>query len=149
MIDQCFLIDTKGCMEYSKPSICNRGHLRRDPILICRMTSKDYQELLQQFNLMRQDIASIYQQISELEQERTEHQLVCQTLNGLDKERRAFRLVGGVLCEQTVGTVLPEVQANDERIGTVMEKLAKALEDKEREMDAFTKENKIAVKSGQ
>ena len=111
------------------------------------MTSQaDYQQLLQTFNRMRQEIANVYQQISELEQERTEHKLVINTLDGLDEGRRAFRLVGGVLCEQTVGQVLPEVTQNDQRIFSVMEKLSKVLEEKEQEMDEFSRKHNISVK---
>ena len=38
--------------------------------------------------------------------------LVEETLTPLDSHRRAFRLVGGVLVERTVGEVLPNVAQN-------------------------------------
>ena len=42
--------------------------------------------------------------------------LVEKTLEPLDPERRAYRLVGGVLVERTVKEVLPSVTANRENV---------------------------------
>jgi prefoldin subunit 2 len=42
--------------------------------------------------------------------------LVEETLIPLDVKRRAFRLVGGVLVERTVGEVLPSVVTNRENV---------------------------------
>jgi len=42
--------------------------------------------------------------------------LVEETLTPLDEKRRAFRLVGGVLVERTVGEVLPSVISNRENV---------------------------------
>ena len=42
--------------------------------------------------------------------------LVEKTLKPLDPERRAYRLVGGVLVERTVLEVLPSVTANRENV---------------------------------
>ena len=44
--------------------------------------------------------------------ERDEHKLVVETLTKLEGERKAYRLVGGVLVERTVGEVLPVVSQN-------------------------------------
>jgi prefoldin subunit 2 len=44
------------------------------------------------------------------------HRLVEETLQPLDSKRRAFRLVGGVLVERTVGEVLPSVVTNRENV---------------------------------
>ena len=41
------------------------------------------------------------------------------TLKPLDPERRAFRLVGGILVERTVKEVLPSVTSNRENVSTV------------------------------
>ncbi len=48
--------------------------------------------------------------------ERDEHKLVVDTLSKLESERKAFRLVGGVLVERTVGDVLPAVSQNYEGV---------------------------------
>lgn len=44
--------------------------------------------------------------------ERDEHKLVVETLSKLNDDRKAFRMVGGVLVERTVGDVLPAVSQN-------------------------------------
>lgn len=45
--------------------------------------------------------------LQELELELSEHELVIQQLTPLEPSRKAYRLVGGVLMERTVGEVLP------------------------------------------
>lgn len=44
--------------------------------------------------------------------EHDEHKLVIESLSKLETERKAFRLIGGVLVERTVGEVLPDVTKN-------------------------------------
>jgi hypothetical protein len=48
--------------------------------------------------------------------ERDEHKLVVETMSKLESERKAFRLVGGVLVERTVGEILPAVSQNYEGV---------------------------------
>ena len=46
--------------------------------------------------------------------------LVEETLTPLDPSRRAFRLVGGVLVERTVGEVLPNVAQNRSNVSILL-----------------------------
>lgn len=55
-------------------------------------------------------------QLQELEIDLAEHQLVANQLKPLDGGRKAFRLVGGVLMERTVGDVLPELTSTAEMV---------------------------------
>ena len=48
--------------------------------------------------------------------ERDEHKLVIDQLSTLEPERKAFRLIGGILVEKTVGEALPAVQQNYEGV---------------------------------
>lgn len=57
--------------------------------------------------------------------------MVVDTLGPMDVTRRAYRLVGGVLVERTVGEVLPTVKANQEGILHVIQQLGKSQADKE------------------
>lgn len=57
--------------------------------------------------------------------------LVVDTLTPLEESRRAYRLVGGVLVERTVGEVLPTVKANQEGIKQLLQQLAKTQRDGE------------------
>jgi prefoldin subunit 2 len=54
--------------------------------------------------------------IIQLNYERDEHKLVVDILGKLESERKAFRLVGSVLVERTVGDVLPTVSQNFEGV---------------------------------
>jgi chaperonin cofactor prefoldin len=54
--------------------------------------------------------------VAELESDKTEHQLVEETLKPLDGARRAYRLVGDVLVERTVAEVLPSITKNKENV---------------------------------
>ena len=54
--------------------------------------------------------------MNEFNFEKDEHRLVLEKLAGLEPERKAFRLVGGVLVERTVGEVLPFVEENYQKV---------------------------------
>ena len=70
--------------------------------------------------------------ISELETERNEHELVIKTLTPLNEDRKCFRLVGGVLVERTVGSVLPSVTANKDNLQNVLSNLEEILKGKQK-----------------
>lgn len=53
--------------------------------------------------------------------ERDEHKLVVDTLSKLENERKAFRLIGGILVERTVGEVLPAVSQNYEGVSCILD----------------------------
>jgi len=62
-----------------------------------------------------------------------EKRLVEDTLKPLETTRRAYRLVGGVLVERTVGEILPAVTTNKENIQMVLDNLQKNMEAKQKE----------------
>lgn len=74
--------------------------------------------ILNAYKSMTAECQSIASKISELTLERDEHKLVVDTLTKLEPERKAFRLVGGVLVERTVEEVLPAVSQNYEGVST-------------------------------
>lgn len=59
--------------------------------------------------------------------------MVVDTLEPMDVARRAYRLVGGVLVERTVGEVLPTVKANQEGIKQLLQQLGTTRANKEKE----------------
>jgi prefoldin subunit 2 len=59
--------------------------------------------------------------------------LVEETLEPLDPDRRAFRLVGGVLVERTVKEVLPSVKQNRENLEQVITTMSDRLTTKQKE----------------
>jgi prefoldin subunit 2 len=64
------------------------------------------------FKQMNAECQQIQAKVTELTLEKEEHRLVEGTLSKLDGGRKAYRLVGGILVERTVGEVLPIVSQN-------------------------------------
>ncbi|CAM9250991.1 unnamed protein product [Ectocarpus sp. 8 AP-2014] len=91
------------------------------------------QQIIGTYRGMLGDVNQMRRKISELEQEVSEHQMVVDTLEPLEGTRRAYRLVGGVLVERTVGEVLPTVKANQEGIKQLLQQLATTRANKEKE----------------
>jgi prefoldin subunit 2 len=73
-------------------------------------------QIIQQFRTMLQEQEQMSRKIQELEMDRNEHQLVHDALQPLEPSRRAYRLVGEVLVERTVGEVLPSVEKNKQNV---------------------------------
>merc|ERR1712002_857565 len=82
------------------------------------MASKE--EIVQGFQNLCQEQRGLQQKLAELRQERGEHELVAETLKKAEPERKAWRLVGGVLTERTVGEVLPALQSQIENITRII-----------------------------
>mmetsp|Transcript_37641 Transcript_37641/g.45400 ORF Transcript_37641/g.45400 Transcript_37641/m.45400 type:complete len:137 (-) Transcript_37641:421-831(-) len=104
------------------------------------------QAVLQHFQGMRQELSQIWAKIGELDMERSEHSLVIKAIEPLDKDRKCFRLIGGVLVERTVGEVLPAVARNRDGLSAVIEKLTEQLEKKKNEITAFQQQYNIRPK---
>ncbi len=64
-------------------------------------------------------------------------------LSKLEDSRKAFRLIGGVLIERTVGEVLPVVSTNFEGIKQILETLETTLKDKDAERKAYKEKHGI------
>lgn len=74
------------------------------------------EEILNRFKQMNAECQQLAAKIQELTLEKDEHRLVIETLSKLESDRKAFRLVGGILVERTVGEVLPTVTRNAEGV---------------------------------
>ncbi len=68
-----------------------------------------------------------------------------QTLGPLEKERRAWRKVGGVLVERNVGQCREMVQANLESIVKMADELARQWEIKDTECEDFQRQFQLSV----
>jgi len=65
--------------------------------------------ILGKYKQMMTECQQYASKMNELSFEKDEYRLVLEKLQTLEPERKAFRLVGGVLVERTVGEVLPVV----------------------------------------
>ena len=63
--------------------------------------------------------------------------LVIETLEPLPQDRKAFRLVNGVLVERTVKDVLPALKTNSDGLKQVLDELLKQYKAKQAEMDSW------------
>jgi hypothetical protein len=72
----------------------------------------DPEVILATYKKLSTDCQAIASKISELKTEADEHRLVIDLLKDLEPERKAFRLIGGVLVERTVGEFSPVVAEN-------------------------------------
>ena len=105
--------------------------------------SLDPQQILANYKEMTSACQNLASKISELNLERDEHKLVIDTLTKLEPERKAFRLVGGVLVERTVKEVLPAVTQHYDGIKDVLEQLEISLKSKDTERKAYKEKHGI------
>mmetsp|Transcript_5191 Transcript_5191/g.13335 ORF Transcript_5191/g.13335 Transcript_5191/m.13335 type:complete len:111 (+) Transcript_5191:52-384(+) len=86
--------------------------------------------------LMRgaEELQQIRSRMVQLEAQEREHESALETLGTLPADRRAFRLVGDVLVEQTVGDALESVKANREMINETMSNCVKQIREIEAEV---------------
>ena len=75
-------------------------------------TTESPETILNQYKSMGIECSNIAAKVHELITEKEEHRLVLDQLGKFEGERRAYRLIGGVLVEKTVGEILPIVNQN-------------------------------------
>merc|ERR1711934_1137846 len=102
-------------------------------------------KIVAKFQEMREEKQKIAAKIAEMNTEKNEHEMVVKTLTPMDPNRKAWRMVGGVLVERTCGEVLPAVQEGLVKITTVVETLTKSYDDKEAEIKAFMEKYNIRL----
>jgi prefoldin subunit 2 len=71
---------------------------------------------------------------------------VIDTLKTVNDERKCFRLIGGVLCEQTVKVVLPQLLQNKEQLEKLLENGKKQIEQKGQEINEFKLKHDIKIR---
>ncbi|KAF4819498.1 putative prefoldin subunit 2 [Colletotrichum siamense] len=103
------------------------------------------QDLQTQYGIYKNTLQQIAQKIGDVEQEAEEHKLVLETLQPLSGDRKAFRLINGVLMEQTVKDVLPALTTNSEGLKKVLEDLVKQYKTKQDELEKWKKKNNVQV----
>eukprot|EP01129_Flabellula_baltica_P011473 TRINITY_DN5033_c0_g1_i2.p1 TRINITY_DN5033_c0_g1~~TRINITY_DN5033_c0_g1_i2.p1 ORF type:complete len:133 (+),score=36.20 TRINITY_DN5033_c0_g1_i2:26-424(+) len=102
-----------------------------------------YQEINNRWNVMKQNYSQLIQKISELENDRDEHDLVIKTITPMDGQRTCWRLIGGVLVERTVQEVVPAVSQKREKIDEAINTLKSDLDTLENAMQEFAAKHKL------
>lgn len=67
------------------------------------------------------------------------------TLKTVDENRKCFRLIGGVLAEQTVKDTLPTLMQNRDQLEKLIEKGKEQLTKKGTEINKFKEEHNIKI----
>merc|ERR1712002_285419 len=104
------------------------------------------EEILEQFNQLRQEQRYIMQQIRVREQKKAEHLQVMEAMNQIDKDRVCYRSIGGVLVERTVGEVLPALHTNAEKLAAEEKKFNEQFVAKAKEISEYCKEHNIKIR---
>jgi len=114
------------------------------------MKDKQTQEvIIQGFNVLRNEQRSIATKTNELQQDLNEHKIVIETLDGVDGDRKCFRMVGGVLVERTVKDVTPALVNNKDKMSKLIESLDKQLTEKGEEINGYMEKYQIQLKDQQ
>lgn len=108
------------------------------------LTADEQQKIVSGFQSLRDEQTQLVQKTQDLEMDLKEHDLVLSTLSTItDKQRRCYRMIGGVLIEHTVGEVLPALQANREQINNVIESFKQKTEEKAKELTNYKQKHDI------
>lgn len=76
-------------------------------------------QIIDTYQKLNQELQMLAAKLNDLDIKAQEHQLVHNALEPLDKNRKCFRLVGGVLVERTVSEVLPVLNMNGSQLAQV------------------------------
>nr|CAG4650664.1 EOG090X0L97 [Sida crystallina] len=109
--------------------------------------AKSNEEIIQGFQKLRAEQRQLVSKLSELEIDLNEHKLVIETLQDVDKDRKCFRMVGGVLVERTVKEVLPALNTNKEQMTKVVEALNNQVMAKGQEINDYKEKNNIRIRN--
>ncbi|KAK1768417.1 putative prefoldin subunit 2 [Phialemonium atrogriseum] len=108
-------------------------------------SAKRQQDLQLQYTNYKNTLQQIAQKIGDVEQEAEEHKLVLDTLGPLPDDRKAFRMINGVLVERTVKDVVPALKTNAEGLKKVLDDLVKQYKSKQDDLEKWKKKNNIQV----
>ncbi|GAA5831116.1 hypothetical protein JCM11251_005150 [Rhodosporidiobolus azoricus] len=106
-------------------------------------------ELTAIYRQRQSELQALVGKITELEREAEEHGLVLETLRDAqttNPSRKCFRLVGGVLVERTVETVLPQLESQFEQLQKVLETLTGQYKSREEEFAKWQRDNNVVVR---
>mmetsp|Transcript_3373 Transcript_3373/g.5915 ORF Transcript_3373/g.5915 Transcript_3373/m.5915 type:complete len:133 (-) Transcript_3373:158-556(-) len=97
---------------------------------------------------LRTELQQLYAKLAALDADKSEHQLVVNQLKDLPSDRRAWMQVGGSLCQQTVGDVLPVLQSNMNSASESIAKLTEQLEKVEARLNELSSKYTLEMAQG-
>ncbi|KAG7206136.1 hypothetical protein KM043_003528 [Ampulex compressa] len=112
-------------------------------------SGKSNEEILAEFQTLRNEQRMMANKLSEMEMELNEHKIVIDTLMNVDPKRKCYRMIGGVLCERTVEDVMPALVSNKEQLTKVIDTLNDQLTKKGIEVNEFKDRHNIRIRGQQ
>eukprot|EP00033_Pygsuia_biforma_P000869 GCRY01001008.1.p1 GENE.GCRY01001008.1~~GCRY01001008.1.p1 ORF type:complete len:154 (+),score=18.04 GCRY01001008.1:123-584(+) len=110
-----------------------------------QLSQEEQQVIIKRFQSMMQEIEQMRIKVGELDSELNEYRLLLDTLSPMNKDRRCWRLIGGVLVERTVGNLEPVIETNRKGIEDVMKALTDDLQKREKVLKEYQKEHNIKI----
>ncbi|XP_020277911.1 prefoldin subunit 2 [Pseudomyrmex gracilis] len=108
--------------------------------------TKSGDEILMEFQSLRNEQRLLASKLSEMEMELNEHKIVIDTLKNVDPKRKCYKMIGGVLCERTVEDVMPALVTNKEQLLKVIDTLNEQLAKKGVEINEYKDKHNIRIK---
>merc|ERR1739848_404584 len=108
-------------------------------------TEKSRREIADKFQSLCQEQRQFQQKVAELKQDRDEHAIVAKTLKKTPEDRRCWRLIGGVLCERTVGEVLPALETHLSNIDGIISQLEDTMNKKAAEITDYREKHQLLI----
>ncbi|EAT35322.1 AAEL012507-PA [Aedes aegypti] len=107
---------------------------------------KSQEEIYAEFQQLRNQQRNLINNLNTLEMDLKEHKTVIDTLKTVEPGRKCFRLIGGVLCDQTVEIVLPQLVQNKEQLEKLIENGKEQITKKGLEINQFKDEHNIKIR---
>lgn len=107
---------------------------------------KSQEEIYAEFQQLRNQQRNLINNLNTLEMDLKEHKTVIDTLKTVEPGRKCFRLIGGVLCDQTVEIVLPQLVQNKEQLEKLIENGKDQITKKGLEINQFKDEHNIKIR---
>lgn len=107
---------------------------------------KSREEVYAEFQQLRNQQRNLINNLNTLEMDLKEHKTVIDTLKTVEPGRKCFRLIGGVLCEQTVEVVLPQLVQNKDQLEKLIENGKDQISKKGVEINQFKEEYNIKIR---
>ncbi|XP_055609224.1 probable prefoldin subunit 2 [Uranotaenia lowii] len=107
---------------------------------------KTQEEIYAEFQQLRNQQRNLINNLNTLEMDLKEHKTVIDTLKTVESGRKCFRLIGGVLCEQTVEVVLPQLVTNKDQLEKLIENGKEQITKKGIEINQFKDEYNIKIR---
>lgn len=108
------------------------------------LSADEQQKIVTGFQSLRDEQTQMVQKTQDLEMDLKEHDLVLSTLSTItDKQRRCYRMIGGVLIEHTVAEVVPALETNRAQINNVIESFKQKTEEKAKDLAAYKQKHDI------